>query len=146
MRRLNPIRSDSPLKTRPGLVAIAMAGGLLTFAIAAVPTCQGQESGQLHPQNSIYSPVITTPPDANARMQMREKQTKRQNFDAVNAERKRQLDDDTLRLLKLATELKAEIAESGSATLSVDEIQKAELIEKLANGVKEKMKLTVGAS
>lgn len=146
MRRLNRIRSHSPVKTRPGLLAVAMAEGILAFTIAADPTGLAQESGQLHPQDSIYSPVITTPPDANARMQMREKQTKRQNFDAVNAERKRQLDDDTMRLLKLATELKAEVAKSGAATLSVEEIQKAELIEKLANGVKEKMKLTVGAS
>jgi hypothetical protein len=115
----------------PGLVALAIAGSLLTL---------GSQ------QSSIHPPAITTPPDANSQMQMRETQSKRQNFDSVNTERKRQLADDALKLLKVATERKDEVDRTGGETLSVDEIRKAELIEKLANGVKEKMKLTVGAS
>ena len=131
MQRLDPNRSHSRVRILSGLVALAMAGSLLTL---------GSQ------QSSIHPPAITTPPDANSQMQMRETQSKRQNFDTVNTERKRQLADDALKLLKLATELKDEVDRTGEETLSVDEIRKAELIEKLANGVKEKMKLTVGAS
>jgi hypothetical protein len=77
-------------------------------------------------------------------MSMREQRLKRQNFEAVNTERKRQLTGDALLLLKLAEELKSDVEKSGAAPLSPDEIRKADLIQKLANRVKENMKLTVG--
>jgi hypothetical protein len=85
-------------------------------------------------------------PDANQQMEMQEQQTKNQNFAAANAERKKQIADDSAKLLKLATELKTEVDKTTKDTLSLNVIRKADEIEKLAHNVKEKMKLTVGAS
>jgi hypothetical protein len=97
-----------------------------------------------NPDKSIHPPVLTTPPDANAQMRMREQTSKEQNYEAANAERKRQIAEDSARLLKLANDLKAEVDKTNKDTLSLIVIHKAEEIERLAHSVKEKMKLTVG--
>jgi hypothetical protein len=57
-----------------------------------------------------------------------------------NADRQKQLVDDTQRLLALANELKADVDKSTKDTLSLDVIRKADEIEKLAHNVKDKMK------
>jgi hypothetical protein len=56
-------------------------------------------------------------------------------------ERRRQIADDSARLLKLATDLKAEVDKTTKDTLSLGVIRKADEIERLAHDVKEKMKL-----
>jgi hypothetical protein len=61
-------------------------------------------------------------------------------------ERKRQITDDSARLLKLASDLKAEVDKTSKDTLSLGVIRKAEEIEKLAHNVKEKMKLTMASN
>ena len=94
----------------------------------------------------IFSPSANRPPDANAQMAMREQETKKANFEAANTERKRQISDDSARLLKLASDLKTEVDKTSKDTLSLGVIRKAEEIEKLAHAVKEKMKLTMGAN
>lgn len=68
------------------------------------------------------------------------------NFDAQNAARKKQLAEDTARLVELAKELKAEVDKTTKDTLSLTVIRKADEIEKLAHAVKEKMKQTSGAN
>jgi hypothetical protein len=50
------------------------------------------------------------------------------------------LRQDTDRLLKLSVELKQSVDKSDENVLSLDVIKKAEAIEKLARGVKDKMK------
>ena len=79
-------------------------------------------------------------------MEMREQQSKTQNFAAANAERKKQIADDSTKLLKLATDLKAAVDKASKDTLSLEVIRKADDIERLAHSVKEKMKLSVGGS
>jgi len=101
---------------------------------------------QQNPDKSIHDPSLTAPPDANAQMMMREQKSKNQNYEAANTERKRQIAEDSALLLKLATDLKSEVDKTDKDTLSVGVIRKADAIEKLAHNVKEKMKLTVGAS
>jgi hypothetical protein len=64
------------------------------------------------------------------------------NFDAANDERRRQIAEDSGKLLKMATDLKAEVDKTTKDTLSLSVIRKADEIEKLAHNVKEKMKLT----
>jgi hypothetical protein len=49
-------------------------------------------------------------------------------------------------LLRLATELKTAVDKTSKDTLSIGIIRKADEIERIAHGVKEKMKLTVGAN
>jgi hypothetical protein len=94
----------------------------------------------------ILLPEVNRPPDANDQMEMREQQAKKQNFAAANAERRKQIADDTAKLLKLADDLKAEVDKTSKDTLSLNIIRKADEIERLAHNVKEKMKLTVGGS
>jgi hypothetical protein len=60
--------------------------------------------------------------------------------DAMSAERRRQIAVDSAQMLKLATELKAEVDKTNKDTLSVAVVRKAGQIEHLAHGVKEKMK------
>jgi hypothetical protein len=71
-------------------------------------------------------------------------QNGQQNLEAANAERRKQIADDSARLLKLATDLKAEVDKTTKDTLSLSVIRKAEEIEKLAHSVKDKMRLTAG--
>ena len=93
-----------------------------------------------------YIPSAEPPPDALQQMEMRDQQSNRQSFDPANAERKKQIADDSAQLLKLATELKAEVDKTTKDTLSLNVIRKADEIEKLAHSVKEKLKLTIGGS
>jgi len=113
---------------------------------AATLPCAAQTSP--NPCRSIHPPVPTAAPDANQQMEMREQQqqTKKAGFAAANKERKKQIGDDSARLLKLAAELKTEVDKTTKDTLSLDVIRKADEIERLAHSVKEKMKLTAGGS
>ena len=81
-------------------------------------------------------------------MAMREQQEKTTagSFAAANVERKKQIGEDTTRLFKLAMELKAEVDKTSKDSLSLNVIRKADEIERLARGVKEKMKLSIGAN
>lgn len=93
----------------------------------------------------IFAPTpINQPPDANSLMAMRNQEGKGKNYAAVNAERRKQISEDSARLLKLAQELMAEVEKASKDTLSLNVVRKAEAIEKLAHSVREKMKLTVG--
>jgi hypothetical protein len=85
-------------------------------------------------------------PDAIAQIKMREQQAKDRSFELANSERKKQIAEDSARLLKLAADLKVEVDKTNKDTLSLIVIRKAEEIERLAHNVKEKMKLTVGQS
>ena len=67
-------------------------------------------------------------------------------IEAANIERKRQIADDSAMLLRLATELKTAVDKASKDTLSIGIIRKADEIERLAHGVKEKMKLTMNAN
>jgi hypothetical protein len=94
----------------------------------------------------ILLPEANRIPDKNEQMEMHEKNAKQQDFAAANAERRKQIADDTEKLLKLANDLKAEVDKSNKDTLSLGVIRKADEIERLAHMVKEKMKLSVGGS
>ena len=91
-------------------------------------------------------PELNRIPDSNQVNQINDQQAKKDSFEAANAERKKQISSESAKLLKLATELKAEVDKTDKDTLSIGVIRKADEIEKLAHSVKEKMQLTVGAS
>jgi len=90
--------------------------------------------------------AINQAPDPNAQMAQHDNEAAQKNFAAANAERRKQIADDSARLLKLATDLKAEVDKTTKDTLSLGVIRKADEIEKLAHSVKEKMKLTAAAN
>jgi len=113
------------------------------WAAAAPP---GAQTPGQNTDRPYLIPDANRLPDVNDQMQMREQQTRQQNFAAANAERKKQLAADSAALLKLATELKAEVDKTTKDMLSLNVIRKADEIERLAHDMKEKMKLTVGGN
>jgi hypothetical protein len=117
----------------------------MAFAGVVGPGQSGQNPGMPRgikiPDNGAF-PL----PDANKQMELHDQQSKKQNFEEINVERKKIIGDESALLLKLATDLKTEVDKTNKDTLSVNVIRKADAIEKLAHDMKEKMKLTVGAS
>jgi len=122
--------------------ARALGIGILVVAvaIALAPKVGGA------PQSSFphVPPEITRIPNSNQVDNINAQKSADQSFEAANAERKKQIADDSSKLLKLATDLKTEVDKTNKDTLSINVIRKAEAIEKLAHDVKEKMKLSVG--
>ncbi len=92
-----------------------------------------------------YRPTAPLP-DGAQQIEMRDQEAKKQNFEAANTERKKLIGEESALLLKLATELKAEVDKTNKDTLSIAVIRKADAIEKLARDVQAKMKLTVGTN
>jgi hypothetical protein len=133
-----PFRSLS----RRWIRGAAGVGVMATLIAVAQPPQQSPTTG---PDAPYLRPEANRLPDKNDQMKLNSDQVKRAHFDAANAERKKQIADDTAKLLELATELKSEVDKTSKDTLSINVIRKAESIERLAKGVKEKMKLTVGA-
>jgi len=90
------------------------------------------EPGANHPASGAASKATPSPPAGEL------------NPGTLNAGRREQIAASSARLLKLATELKAEVDKSSKDTLSVSVIRKAEEIEKLARSVKETTRLGAG--
>ena len=118
--------------------------GLAFIAALACVAQQNPEPAGFHPEKANVITPVNALPDANAQMQNQEKMTKQQKFEAANSERKKQIADDSTKLLNMAIALKAEVDKTTKDTLSLNVIRKADEIEKLARSVKEKMKLSVG--
>lgn len=134
---------------RRGAIGLLATIALLAFGQQQQTTQQSSNyssSIPAHPEKPYLLPDANRPPDANDRMQMDQQQNGKTKFEAANAVRRKQISDDAAKLLELATELKAAVDKTDKDTLSVEVIRKADTIERLAKGVKEKMKLTVGAS
>jgi hypothetical protein len=140
-RMAEPGARASGIMARHWIRGAAGLAALTTLLAVAQPPQQSS-----NPDQPYLRPEANRLPDKNDQMQMSSDQAKKQQFEAANSERKRQITDDTAKLLELATQLKAEVDKTSKDTLSINVIRKAESIEKLAKGVKEKMKLTVGAS
>lgn len=90
--------------------------------------------GQIGPNNPGSSPTQSNAESEEMR-KFKKEATKR-----ANKERQAEIQHDTEKLLKLATELKDYVGKTDENILSLDVIKKAEEIEKLAHAVKEKMK------
>lgn len=143
--------SNRSVVCRPGLGRIVAnrwtgtglgLGILMAIFASAQPPQQAPTS---NPDKLYLIPEANRLPNKNDQMEAQDEQSKKANFPAANVERKRQIADDTAKLLELATQLKVEVDKTSKDTLSLNVIRKAESIEKLAHGVKEKMKLTIGA-
>lgn len=138
-------------RSLPGAFCLCLCAGLLAVllpvpALGQQTVSQGLQTISEPPKpTSILLPAANHAPDANDLMELNQKKLKRASFEAANAERKRQLDSDSAMILKLASELKAEVDMAPRNTLSVSAMRKAQEIERLAHNVQLKMKLTVGA-
>lgn len=136
-----------PRVFRSGFVvgcAVLACAGIASFTSAA--QSGGGPGTGVNVDRPYLSPDANRLPDVNDQMKMRDKKDKQQSFEAANEERKKQLSDDSEKLLTLAMALKAEVDKTNKDMLSLNVIRKADEIEKLAHVVKEKMKLTVGGS
>ncbi|MFZ0394267.1 MAG: hypothetical protein WCF17_17310 [Terracidiphilus sp.] len=134
-----------------GTLRLGIPSALIGLAFLSVSAGLSQQSSQTpcisQPcPNAATEALKNHPPDPIDQIQMQEQQGKKDKFEAANAARRKQIADDAARLLQLATELKAAVDKTDKDTLSLDVIRKAESIERLAKGVKEKMKLTAGSS
>ena len=122
------------------------AGAFLAMLLSV--TCAGQNGTTQNPGNGAFRPEkvyavspINQRPDANKVQEMHGRRVQQQTFAAINVERKRQMAEDSVRLVQFADELNVEnLGGSLQAAMA-----KAEMIEKLAHGIREKMKLTVAA-
>jgi hypothetical protein len=140
---------DSPRLSSHGWIAHhagkVRAGTWVAILATAVSPAQNCRQAGFWPDKVPEVHPANRQPDAHMQAERGAKRAQLQRFEAANAERKRQLEQDSALLLQLAGELETELekAESGSPTPSV--VRKAETIEKLAHTVKEKMKLTAAA-
>ena len=135
---LGPASEQSPSWTRKRAWILSSVLGSTMVLAALLSFAQGPS-----PQHPILLPEANRPPDANQQMEMREQKTIRQNFDATNAERLKEMTEASEMLETMAIALKAEVDNSSSTRLSQNAIHKAETIEKLARAVKERMQLTI---
>jgi hypothetical protein len=128
-----------------GRAALCLAALAL---LAGVASTSQQMQPPPRPPRPFLLPEANRIPDANDQMEMHQQQdqSKNKDFAAANQERKKQIIDDSARLLTLAGDLKTAVDKANKDTLSLDVIRKADEIERLAHSVKEKMKLTMGAS
>lgn len=137
-------KGQNPPATAGHIRSFFKPGALVWLVLFAALPAGSLLHSQANPNQPIPGPEASRPLDANQIMNMHDQQNKKANVDAANAERKKQIADDSAKLLKLATDLKAEVDKTSKDTLSLGVIRKAEEIEKLAHSVKEKMKLSVG--
>ena len=139
-------RGQSRLPRRKA-VGLRWMGCVLACSLAVLTSDRAQP--QQDPTSAVHHDLPWLPtdairlPDKNDQAEMQQQKKKNQSYELANEARKKQISDDATRLLQLATELKAEVDKSDKETLSLNVIRKADTIEKLAKGVKEKMKLTV---
>ena len=120
--------------------ALACLAAMTFLTCAALP---GQQAPSPDADKPHLTPKSNNLADADKGMQMGEQQPGKQN-EAAPADRKKQIAEDSAKLLKLATALKTEVDKTTLDTLSLTVIRKADEIEKLAHSIREKMKTTVG--
>lgn len=95
---------------------------------------------------TLLLPEANHLPDVNDRMKLNEANQKKQNFDAANALRQKQIDDEATKLLILANDLRRQMEKLGDKPLPSKLVREAEVIELLAHDVQTKMTMTISGS
>jgi hypothetical protein len=113
------------------------------FAVLAIATLAPAAGQQPVPGPSSSPAPAST---ASAQSDPNDRQTGKQNSDAVNAGGRKLAIDESTELLRLATGLKAEVDKTNQDTLSLTVIRRAGEIERLAHAVREKAKLAAKAN
>jgi hypothetical protein len=119
-----------PMRIKSSVVLHALAIGCLlagTATLGQFETPPQPTAGRNQPPRQ-NQPDNTLPPFF---------QNNRQKW---NEDRQKRLVSDTQRLVRLASELKAEVASSGAESLTPEMQKKMDEIEKLAKSVKDKMR------
>ena len=128
-----------------GLVCLA---GVMSIPFAAGVSQNQVGNGLPYPPREPGLPAMnqTANPTADANRIMEDSMKLQDNlrrFELMNVQRQQEMTSDTARLIELANELKAETDKSTPEALSMLEIRKAELIEKLAHSIQGKMRASV---
>jgi type VI protein secretion system component VasF len=119
---------------------------------AATLTCVALDG---HPTQAPAAPASATPqnlstagtkPPADSSANAQAKELDPQPQPPADSQRRKQISAESMQLLAMAVELKAEVDKTNKDTLSLKVIRKADAIEKLAKAVKEKMKQNSGPS
>jgi hypothetical protein len=124
-------------------VSQAARQALCLALLLALP--DGAQIGFLRPQ-MVFSQTVgqhRPSPFSDTDMDVRDPVEQEKQLRALNAERQKSLVSDTNKLLKLATELNAEVSTTNPDSLSGDQLRKLAEIEKLARSVKDKMSTSV---
>lgn len=115
----------------PGFVLVAL------LSAGATPCGQSQQNASSNTAGA--EATRESPAPAASEMQAG-------NKPSPNDAREKQIADESAQLLKLATELKAEVDKTSKDTLSLAVIRKADAVEHAAHGVKEKYRADAGAN
>jgi hypothetical protein len=118
------------------LVWIAATGLTTGGQVSQFPPQQGQQGTQRGggvPPTRSPQPTLGPTTEVPSKIEIEQARSR-------NTERQKRLEDDTAKLLSLATELKEQVDKTNKDIMSVDVIKKAEEIEKLAKDVKDRMK------
>jgi hypothetical protein len=141
-------RTDSTLSQGPPRTRTLWICVLAGLAVAAFAPVAGQgmlQSNPPSPPDATHAPPANAPVVPDVHSNPKEAPAAQQNAPASNAEAKKQVADESARLLKLATDLNAEVSKTTQDTLSLAVIRKAAELERLAHDVKEKSKPSVAA-
>jgi hypothetical protein len=140
--------TDSMLSQGPPRMRTLWMCVLACLAIAAFAPVAGQgmlQSTPPSPPDATHAPPAKAPVVPDARSNSKEAPAAQQNAPASNEDGKKQIADESARLLKLATDLKTEVDKTTMDTLSLAVIRKAGELERLAHEVKDKSKPSVAA-
>jgi hypothetical protein len=110
------------------------------LAFVAAFACVAQDAGPTgaRPEQAKMTAA------AEAKTEQSAKPSPQTQIEAATSMRRKQISDDSTRLLTMAVALKAEVDKTTKDTLSLNVIRKADEIEKLAHSVREKMKQSGG--
>ena len=134
--RFGTTRRLSPLRVGTLFICVLAAVDAIAFASVAGEGSQQAATPQSSPQ-AVRAPDSTQPSNVDG-------QQPKPNVATASDERRKQISEDSATLLKLATDLKAEVDKTTKDTLSIGVIRKADAIEKLAHAVKEQTRPAAG--
>ena len=119
---------------------------LLLLLLVPVVHEQAQNSIQTPPhRDSLLLPEANRLPDKNDQLLMKQKGQRARSFDAVNALRRKQIGDDSVKLLILANDLKKKVDALGNQPVPAELLREAAVIELLARDVQTRMTVMVGS-
>jgi len=125
--------------------AVRPIGAAAGFFVGITALAAFAQNGQ--PRSASHMAAVAQAnslPDPIEVMEIQDQNAAGQRVETLDAARHKLLTDESAELLRLALDLKQTMDKTGKDTLSLDVIRKADEIEKLAKGVKQNMRLTVG--
>jgi hypothetical protein len=125
-----------PLGNAQGAAVVAALVAILLAPVVCRGLLRGDDPHPARTGNGQAGASVVN--DANS------PSSKRKDSGAQPGERRKQIAEDSAQLLKMATDLKAEVDKTNKDTLSVSVVRKAGAIERLAHDVRGKMKTSMG--